>query len=95
MTQDARTAFEALFGDLAPDATADAIADRATRILAARSAALSWVYRATGTYPAPEAVANRLAEVATELRDDDRDPDTVLVQEAAAALTTYRATVAA
>jgi hypothetical protein len=61
---------------------------RAVDVLNAHAAALAWVRETTGSYPAPARVAARLEVVAGRLRSgvDDRDPDSVLVQVAAAAL---------
>jgi hypothetical protein len=95
MMGDARAALDALCGPLLPDPVADQAADRAVRILHAHAAALTWVRQATGSYPAPLEVAGRLAEVATQLRGDDRDPVAVLIGVAAVAVAEYQATTAA
>lgn len=47
------------------------------------------------TYPAPPAVARRLAETAAQLREDDRDPVAVLIGVAATAVAEHQATTAA
>ena len=95
MTVDARRAVEDLCGPLAADPVADHTADRAVRVLHAQAAALAWVRQTTGTYPAPSAVAKRLAEAAAQLRGDDRDPVAVLIGVAATAVVEHQATTAA
>jgi hypothetical protein len=95
MTVDPRRALEALCGPLAADPVEDRAADRAVRVLHAQAAALAWVRQTAGTYPAPPAVAQRLAEAATQLRGDDRDPVSVLIGVAAAAVAEHQATTAA
>jgi len=95
MTVDPRAALEALCGPLSPDPAADRAADRAVQVLHAQAAALAWVRQTTGTYPAPPAVAARLADAAAQLRQDDRDPAGVLISVAAAAVAQYQATSAA
>jgi hypothetical protein len=95
MTVDPRRAVEELCGPLAADPTADGAAERAVRVPHAQAAALAWVRQTTGTYPAPPAVAQRLAEAAAQLRGDDRDPVTVLIGVAAAAVAEHQATTAA
>lgn len=95
MTDDPRRALEELCGPLPVDPAADQAADRAVRVLHAQSAALAWVRQATGTYPAPPAVARRLAETAAQLREDDRDPVAVLIGVAATAVAEHQATTAA
>jgi hypothetical protein len=95
MAVDPRRALEELCGPLAPDPVADLAADRAVRVLHAQAAALAWVRQTTGTYPAPPAVAQCLAEAAVQLRGNDRDPVTVLIGVAAAAVAEHQATTAA
>lgn len=95
MTGDCRAAVEALCGSLPPDSAADQVADRAVRVLNAHAAALDWVRQTTGSYPAPVEVARRLSEAAAQLRDDDRDPATVLIGIAAGAVAEHHATTAA
>ena len=95
MTVDPRRALEELCGPLTADPVADRAAERAVRVLHAQAAALAWVRQTTGTYPAPPAVAQRLAEAAAQLRGDDRDPVTVLIGVAADAVAEHQATTAA
>jgi hypothetical protein len=65
-------------------------------ILHAHAAALAWVREVTGTYPAPNRVAEHLQEVADQLKDvtDERDPRAVLVQAAALSLAEERRSAA-
>jgi hypothetical protein len=74
----------------------DPAAIRAVSVLNAHAAALAWVGRATGAYPAPAVVAARLREAAERLNDpdDSRDPDSVLIQVAATALAEERSSAA-
>lgn len=65
------------------------------QVLYAQAAALTWVRHTTGSYPAPQSVAQRLAEAAAELRGDQRDPVTVLISVAAAAVAEHQATTVA
>jgi hypothetical protein len=95
VTVDPRRVLEDLCGPLTDDPVAVRVADRAVRVLHAQAAALAWVRQTTGAYPAPAVVARRLAEVAAELRSDDRDPVTVLIGVAAVAVAEHRATTAA
>jgi hypothetical protein len=66
VTDDPHRVLEELSGPLPTDPAADQAADRAVRVLHAQSAALAWVRQATGTYPAPPAVARLLADTAAE-----------------------------
>jgi hypothetical protein len=95
MANDPRRVLEQLCGPLPIDPAADQAADKAVRVLHAQSAALAWVRQATGMYPAPPTVAQRLAEAAAQLREDDRDPVTVLIGVAATAVAEHQATTAA
>jgi len=95
MVTDPHMALQALCGDLPADPEKDRAADRAVQVLHAHAAALAWVRQATGTYPALPAVAAHLAEIAAQLRDDDRDPLTTLIAAAATAVTQHRATTTA
>jgi hypothetical protein len=90
-------AIEALCGRLPADPDADRAADRAVRILHARTAALTWAAQATGAYPAPPPVVQALAEATVQLRADGdvRDPHHVLIEVAAAAVAEYHASTAA
>jgi hypothetical protein len=74
----------------------DAAAVRAVAVLQAHGAVLAWVRQATGSYPAPVRVAERLQEAALRLRTgvDAGEPGAVLVQIAAAALAEDRSRAA-
>ncbi|KXK59270.1 hypothetical protein AWW66_25240 [Micromonospora rosaria] len=74
----------------------DPAADRVVTVLHAHAAALAWIRDTTGTYPAPHAVAHRLAAAADRLRDgtDPRDPAAVLGQTAVDALAVHRSAAA-
>ena len=87
----ARALVDELFGPPAPPA------DRAVAVLNAHAAALAWVRRTTGAYPAPASVSEQLNRAAERLRSgaDGRDPLTVLGQVAADALAAHRAASAA
>jgi hypothetical protein len=93
----AMAAIEALCGPLPADPVADRVADRAVQVLHARAAALSWARQATGSYPAPPVVARRLGEAAAQLcgDSDERDPHTVLIGIAVAAVAEHHASTAA
>ena len=95
MATDLHAALRAPWGDLPADPAMDRAADRAVQVLHAHAAALAWVRQATGTYPALPAVAAHQAEIAAQLRDDDRDPLTTLIAAAATAVTQHQATTAA
>jgi hypothetical protein len=70
----------------------DEAAKRTVAVLNAHAAALSWVRDTTGSYPAPDSVANELRRVAGELRSgaDRRYPATALGQAAVDALAAHR-----
>ena len=66
----------------------DEAANRSVDVIHAQAAALEWVHKVTGTYPAPRHVAEALDRVAWPMRrgEDMRDPTEVLRQVAADAL---------
>ena len=66
----------------------DEAANRSVDVIHAQAAALTWVHKVTGTYPAPRHVAEALDRVAWPMRrgEDMREPSAVLLQVAADAL---------
>jgi hypothetical protein len=71
----------------------DAAANWAVDVIHAQAAALAWVRDTTGFYPAPSAVASRIAVAAAELRvgPPGHDPVEHLAQVARDALRDLRA----
>lgn len=95
MTADPYPALEALCGPPATDPTVTEAATRAVQVRNAHAAALAWVRQTTGEYPAQAQLAERLTAEANLLREDDRDPSSVLIQTAADAVAQSRASSAA
>ena len=66
----------------------DEAAERAFEVINAHAVTLRWVRDTTGIRPAPDLVLERLraADAKLRTREDDRDPETALMQVAVTAL---------